>query len=768
MNFSNLYRISFYLMLVFASLVLSVDVPDNRVAMMFPVLVGAASLLAFFTVDRDPSLGIAPSLANLLAIAVSLLFLMEWYSNTTELVPALGHWLIYFTIIYMFRTKSPSGDWVMFRLGLFQVLLGTVISQSDTVGMMLFFWALLSLWVLILFSLQREALRAQLLGRAIGAPPLPAAPAAGPHAPAFYPGLIDGAFLFATFRVTAVTLALGGVIFLAMPRRSSSAQPQGQERGGQHLTGFDEEVQLGQLGEILENDSVVMTIELFDEAGKKINLPGESLWRGVTMAAYENGRWHRQRQHQRTFPIIFPDAIRKRPASRPRGAIRQQIKLESTDSSALFGLRPMMEATSRGKFSPDLSSLDGAIFRQFPRPGTYDYEVLSFRDTDVPQPGEAAPHGFLMMELKRVPERLHAPLREIAEAVIAREVPTESRGDVHAVAKALEAYLRDSGTFSYTLQQKVVDHTIDPVLDFMLNRKEGHCEYFASALALLLRSVDIPSRLVNGFKGGDYNNIAELYSVRQKHAHSWVEAYLGESPDNDRSPLWLTLDPTPGLERDASIAAIGGYKENFRQFSDLVRYLWVFYIVGYNAERQNAILYGPARALANKARDGFSIMGQWFSRTFTQVRKWLQFEERADLFSFRGFVIAFAGGLILVGAARAMFWVARALIRRYRGPVEDASALTIGAAQYRRLARVLSSFGLERPPAETQEEFARRATLFLTGQGSSTEAVADVPRVVVDAFYRVRFGHLDLAPNDVALVEDRLDALEATLSASEA
>ena len=103
-----------------------------------------------------------------------------------------------------------------------------------------------------------------------------------------------------------------------------------------------------------------------------------------------------------------------------------------------------------------------------------------------------------------------------------------------------------------------------------------------------------------------------------------------------------------------------------------------------------------------------------------------------------------------------------------RGAEWGSAALAAGAAHYRRLALLLSGCGLERPPAETQDEFARRATVFLTARGSNTEAVADVPRLVVDAFYRVRFGHLDLSQPALSQLETRLDALEANLKASEA
>ena len=113
-----------------------------------------------------------------------------------------------------------------------------------------------------------------------------------------------------------------------------------------------------------------------------------------------------------------------------------------------------------------------------------------------------------------------------------------------------------------------IDHRLDPVEDFLVNRKSGHCEYFASALALLLRSVNIRSRVVNGFKGGDWNELTETLNVRQKHAHSWVEAYVGlRTPD--RIPIWITLDPTPAAERKQSIAQVGGIAGNFRPLTDL-------------------------------------------------------------------------------------------------------------------------------------------------------------------------------------------------------
>ena len=130
-------------------------------------------------------------------------------------------------------------------------------------------------------------------------------------------------------RVTLTTLALGGVIFLAMPRRPSSDRTRGVEAAGQHLTGFDDEVQLGQLGEILESDSVVMSVELYDDRGPaRLDPEGEPLWRGMTMARYENGRWFRQGADVGPLPDRSADELR---AETRRGRRGRSARLSSSN-----------------------------------------------------------------------------------------------------------------------------------------------------------------------------------------------------------------------------------------------------------------------------------------------------------------------------------------------------------------------------------------------------------------------------------------------------
>jgi transglutaminase-like putative cysteine protease len=741
MKFQAIYRASFYLMLTFATLVLSIDATDdNPFAMLYPLVVGVASILAFVTVDRNPRLALSREAANWLAIGTLIPSVLEWQYDENLLLLAAAHWLVYLQLVKMFLPKSVEDDWFLFLLGLVEVLVGGVMSQSDKVGVALFAWALLSLWVLILFALHREALRME--GAPMGSPSGVLEDRSEP-----YLGLLDGPFAFSTARVAAITLALGGLIFLATPRRTSMGSSQSTGITGKHLTGFDDEIKLGELGEILENDSPVMSVEIADRKGDTVigNATSEYRWRGVSMDWYEGGRWTRSQLRDNGYTFGHTEKWKD------FRIVRQWIKLEPTDSKVLFALRPICNADAADK-RLSLNESDGTLFRAEPRATTFDYSVDSLEGSGVPQPGEHYPSELYLRRLVSIPPALKRQLRPLALAQVKELPETDRKGR----AEVIEHYLRDSGEFQYSLVMEHLDPSLDPVEDFVFNRKAGHCEYFASALTLMLRSIDIPARMINGFKGGDYNAIARVTTVRQKHAHSWVEALVDRTKDSDQFPVWVTLDPTPSEQRNASVAKVGGIANNFYQVTDFVRYIWVFYVVGFNSDRQDRFLYRPIRDLIKEAERGFSLMGE-------AVRRWLHFPSFESFFSLRGFLVSFAALLLIVALVRLATWLVRRILRRFSGPKNEDLPGMAGIQFYRRLLRLLAEYGLDRPPAETPLEFARRAAVFLSGHGSGTEAVADVPALVVDAFYQIRFGEHTIREDDFDRVTARLDALEAHL-----
>jgi hypothetical protein len=471
------------------------------------------------------------------------------------------------------------------------------------------------------------------------------------------------------------------------------------------------------------------------------------------MMRYENSRWVRQSKGAQAV-VAFKDDARLKNGR----LLRQRIKLEPLDSPTLFGIRPVLNAFSifQRAVQPSFSNNDGTLFRSDLLSGEYDYEVVSDRDPEGRQSHEAPPSNddqtFLAM-----PADLKVKLKEIAGPIVAKINPDQPKG-ITARARALEAYLRDSGQFSYTLHMEIVNSTLDPVEDFLVNRKAGHCEYFASALALLLRSVNIRSRIVNGFKGGDWNELTRYLVVRQKHAHSWVEAYVGRTSDN--APIWVTLDPTPVAERKQSIEQVGGLAGSFRPLTDSLRHVWIFYVVGYDGDRQDRLIYGPMRTIATEIKTQYKNMGMRVRRWFAQI---FHFENINSFISIRGFFVSFLVGLLSIAVGKLAFQLIQRLARWLRGPITDADALAPGTLFYRRLTQMLAEFKLERMPTETHGEFAGRAQTYIQAHGPESDGVSGVPAEVVDAFYRIRFGHLQLKPESLEVLNNRLDALELRL-----
>ena len=134
-------------------------------------------------------------------------------------------------------------------------------------------------------------------------------------------------------------------------------------------------------------------------------------------------------------------------------------------------------------------------------------------------------------------------------------------------------------SYGYTLQLPAVTPK-DPVASFLFERKSGHCEYFASSMVIMLRALGIPSRIVNGFRGGEYNHVTGSYIVRARDAHSWVEAYF-------QGYGWYTFDPTP------SSASGSGSWNRVYLYVDAMREFWHDWVVNYDTRHQNVLSVGP-------------------------------------------------------------------------------------------------------------------------------------------------------------------------------
>ena len=167
------------------------------------------------------------------------------------------------------------------------------------------------------------------------------------------------------------------------------------------------------------------------------------------------------------------------------------------------------------------------------------------------------------------------------------------QGPVAERVRRIETFL--SGSFDYTLDF-VGRRSGAPIDDFLFRYRSGHCEYFASAMVLMLRTQGIPARFVTGFLGAEFNPLEGYYIVRQSNAHAWVEAYVPEVG-------WQTFDPTPPAGRPGlqpvSLWAL------MRQAYDWIHFRWDRYVISYSATDQARVL-----------RQVISYWSSWWRRQF--------------------------------------------------------------------------------------------------------------------------------------------------------
>jgi hypothetical protein len=266
---------------------------------------------------------------------------------------------------------------------------------------------------------------------------------------------------------------------------------------------------------------------------------------------------------------------------------------------------------------------------------------------------------------------------------LAEEITTKAPSN-YDKAVALEQYL--STHFGYTLE---LPHSPskDPVANFLFERKKGHCEYFASSMAVMLRSLHIPSRIITGFRGGEFNDLTGQYIVRASDAHSWVEAYFPGSG-------WISFDPTPAGNAPAGWSRMQLYIDAAASF-------WREWIINYDVGHQRTL----GRDAATNSRHFFDDARRWIRR---QHRALLNAARRAQE-HFGNFPARWLGGLVAFSAGLILLLNLRRLIRglrahRLRAHPERAPRES-AALWYDRMVGRLARLGWRKSPSQTPLDF---------------------------------------------------------------
>lgn len=298
----------------------------------------------------------------------------------------------------------------------------------------------------------------------------------------------------------------------------------------------------------------------------------------------------------------------------------------------------------------------------------------------------------------------------------------------------------NSPEFSYTLEPTTVQHGREPVGDFLLEERRGHCEYFASALVVMCQYRGIPARLATGYLGGDYNAVGGYYVVRQRYAHAWAEVYV---PGED----WVLYDPTPAEGR----SALGRrWSAGIYKYLDYLQFQWHNQVVAYDNNVRRALLANFTEWLRRPA--GYrttwheSILAFISEMIFWRAQ--MSFSDRLLYYAFTVTVLALVVmvAYLLVRVGRTVVLAARRrwTAARPAGPGPQAEF-------YVRFCRRLERFGLRRRPDQTPAEFAHELACQDARFAGATE--------VVRAYYDVAFGARSLSRERRERIESFLHEL---------
>jgi hypothetical protein len=399
--------------------------------------------------------------------------------------------------------------------------------------------------------------------------------------------------------------------------------------------------------------------------------------------------------------------------------VRQKITLEPIDTGCLFYLYPMEEIRVEGGHPRFSDPIGENYFAHRPHSAYLRYTVTSRLLPEGRGPLEgASPPRTLNPRVRsaylQLPEHLSPRIGELARSITARAGAKSDR----AKAVALQSYLENPRNFLYTLDI-IRTPGREPVEDFLFTQRAGHCEYFAAAMAVMLRTLEVPARLVNGFRMGEWNELGEFYTVRQMDAHSWVEAYL-------EGQGWTTFDPSPREEKQTSAAGqIGAF---IWQLVEVVESHWVNYVIGYDQGEQKEILARLRNVCRLSKDEGLSALFRPF--------QWLSALDRGNSRPDESPPTAEGGhplapwicATLILTFLIGLFILMQRFFRRAARPASRRAT-----AEYQRFLVTMARRGFEKHPAETPWEFLER----LQGLSAARFALA---RQATALFTLIRYG----------------------------
>ena len=736
MNLRRRFRLWLLLLLILS--LAAVSVATFRPWLL--ILCGPILVSSWYVCERRRSIHLSRTLVNIGALLALVLVGLSWITepDTGRVMELLGVFVLILLMLRQFQQRTTREDAQQILLSAILVISSIIQSDRFIFGVIVVFWLVTLVFVVMLFQLHSGSVNARSVRRR-------SAPTERDHVPPLetrFESLdLTRIRLLAGFASLGIIL-ISIVVFVLFPRQILFRSGVPGNRGEQK-SGFAETVDLISSERITSSRREVFTMRWVDPGGQSARWVEPVLLRGAILEGYDPtlGRWvaspgpdRDDLLSVRVGPSRFIDLSRVRiPQQIQTYTLWFEMRSMATDiffspwapvSISTFDPREVLFDRSNLLTTDSgrqvISSYSGYGIRVQPFPSE---EVLGILSGGPPAPVRSA----------RFPV---SGIRELAMEALAGQGVDPERGPEETlwqrnrrVADSLETWLEDNCRYTTDLRDFIQVGGEDPILSFLTRYRFGHCEYFASALTAMCRSIGIESRLVTGYVAIEYNDVTERYVVRESNAHAWTEVRTGDYQ-------WSPFDPSPRAFLENQQAANESWSDSWRWIYDRIDFFWNSAVVGFDQRSQQNLTERLTR----------NWLGS-LNELLASISGWLASANRFFAFGIAGYL--WMGSVVVIAVCFAV--VLLSIARRRRRILRQIGVRSPDAAVRRRLSNDLRfwSIALDRIAGSGYSKQPHETPLVFCNRVASVRPRAnDQLMVLVDAMYRIRFGGQRLDPEE--------------------
>jgi hypothetical protein len=632
------------------------------------LLVSTALLFRGYLLATRRVLLIPERWTTVLTLGYAGFYLVDYFLISGAFLGTTVHLVLFVMVVRLFSAQRDRDHYFLSIIAFLMVLAAAVLTVNSVFLLAFAGFMLMAVATFILMEMRRASANATIAAKD------------SPDARA-YRQMALSLTLIAPGIVLCILLGAAGIFFL-LPR-VSAGYLNAYTPGNDLNTGFSDQVELGRIGQIQQSAAVVMHIQIDgDKSGAS-----DFKWRGVTLDEFNGRAWsnhHRRYQAPRlpgntsSFSLHFPgEAFRNLGPSR---TIHYKVLMEPMGTNVFF--LAATPDTLTGNYRAVAMDDSGAAFDLDPEHPISTYEATSNVAQPTPAQLRAAYANYSPAAQSNY---LQLPALDPRIPLLAQQITAQADNNYDR-AVAVERHLKTH--YGYTLQ---LSRTVprDPLAEFLFERKQGHCEYFASSMAIMLRTLRIPTRVVNGFATGEFNDIDSQYLIRESDAHSWVEAYF---PGYG----WISFDPTPPGPAETSTNW-----RRLRMYTDALASFWREWVVNYDLSHQQHLAFSST----HNGRELLQTLQTWAHRKYqallTSAHRAQDTLGKSPLgWGVKGILVVV---LLLLGGNVTRLWRAVSKFRLAARP--EKSPQLAATIWYERMTRLVGRQGWQKSPMQTPGEF---------------------------------------------------------------